>query len=297
MSAPLVSVVLVAWNRRDDVRIVLGKLRRQTYRPIEVVVVDNASEDGTAELVAADFPEVRLIRMPRNVGIAAYNTGLAAASGVYAVLLDDDSYPAPDAISRMVRRFESDPSIGVVAFDVRHVSAEDEESERSTSNVVRGFAASGYTMSFNGAGAGVRMELARGGDFYPAEFFLYNNELDAAFRVWDAGYSIVYDPACVVYHRHSPLHRDSRRAPYYYVRNIFWVVWRNYPCRLAARTTLSLFYRCFYAALEQRTAVYVRAMLDAVRGMPAVLRARRPVALDTVSRMRVAYETFFTFYR
>lgn len=297
MNGPLVSVVLVAWNRKDDVRFVLGKLRCQTYTPIEVIVVDNASEDGTAELVAADFPEVRLIRMPRNVGVAAYNTGLAAASGIYAVLLDDDSYPAPDAISRMVRRFESDPSIGVVAFDVRHVSAEDEESERSTSNMVGGFAACGYTMSFNGAGAGVRMELIRGGDFYPAAFFLYNNELDAAFRVWDAGSSIFYDPACVVYHRHSPLNRNSRRAPYYYVRNAFWVVWRNYPWRQAVEATLSLFYRCFYAALEQRTAVYLHAMLDAVRGMPAILQVRRPVTMETVRRMRVVYETFFTFYR
>ena len=109
--APLVSVVMLCWNRIDDVRESLSRLRLQTYSPIEVIVVDNASTDGTPEMVEQDFAEVRLIRMEENSGVAAYNVGFEEAEGEFIVILDDDSFPAEEAVARMVGKFQANPKL------------------------------------------------------------------------------------------------------------------------------------------------------------------------------------------
>ena len=152
-------------------------------------------------------------------------------------------------------------------------------------------------MSFNGAGAWVRADVFRRVGYYPEEFFLYNNELDTAFRVWDAGYTIRSFPDIVGYHKHSPINRNSWRAPFFYTRNAFWVVWKNYPIRPAFRVTLELIFRCFYHSLEQRTWIYLKAMWSAFARIGQLMGKRKPVHPDIVRRLRVPVNINFTFYR
>lgn len=292
MSLPLISVVLLCWNRRDDVEDTLAQLRRIRYANFEVIVVDNASEDGTAEMVAESYPEVRLFRMAENLGIAGYNAGFEVARGEYLVVLDDDSYPAPDALGRMVERFLADPSIGVVAFDVRNAAAY--RWGRAASHPV---STPAYMMSFNGAGFGIRRELFERIGWYPAEFFLYWNEQDCAYRVLDAGYRIESCSDIVALHKFSPRNRASERAPFYYTRNAFWLVWKNYPLDLALWVTVALVYRCCYHSLEQRTSVYLRAMWAAYRDSGQLVGKRRPVSRAIVRGARVAFENTFAQFR
>ncbi|MDG0794580.1 glycosyltransferase family 2 protein [Cohnella ginsengisoli] len=210
---PLVSVVMLAWNRSDDVRESLMRLREQAYQPLEIIVVDNASTDGTPEMVAAAFPEVSLLRMPENLGIAAYNRGFEKANGEFIVIIDDDSFPAKHAIGRMVDKFEANQQLAVVAFDVRNYASFDPTRDDELPSVAT--ASSGdYLMSFNGAGAGVRKSVFEQAGYYPAEFFLYNNELDTAIRIHDAGYEIAFFADVVAYHKFSPVNRSSWRAPF-----------------------------------------------------------------------------------
>ncbi|ABZ83338.1 glycosyl transferase, family 2 [Heliomicrobium modesticaldum Ice1] len=115
----LVSVVILNWNRRNDLKEGLTRLREQPYRPLEIIVVDNGSTDDSVAMVRAEFPEVRLIETGKNLGVEGYNAGFRQARGEYVLILDDDSFPAYDAITRMVSRFQADPRLGVVAFDVR----------------------------------------------------------------------------------------------------------------------------------------------------------------------------------
>lgn len=299
---PLVSIVMLCWNRIDDVRESLSNIREQRYPALEIIVVDNGSTDGTPAMVEADFPEAQLISLENNLGIEAYNIGFEQASGEYIVILDDDSFPAPDALERMVRRFEADPELGVVAFDVRNYYSYDDIKNHlaaadTGSRETQAATAKDYLMSFNGAGAGVRKDVFRRIGYYPEEFFLYNNELDTAFRIWDAGYKIEFFSDIVAYHKYSPKNRDSWRAPFYYTRNAFWLVWKNYPLTMAIRLTLGLMRSCIYYSLEQRTWIYVKAMREAFRLMPALKGKRKPVRRDIAERLRVPYELNFMFYR
>src|SRR3990170_4629146 len=118
MKNPLVSVVILTWNRKDDLLETVAELKESTYAPIEIIVVDNGSNDGTQEEINEKFSEVNFIRLEKNVGIAGYNIGMKKARGEYVVLLDSDSFPDRKAIERMVAVFESDSQIGAVAFDV-----------------------------------------------------------------------------------------------------------------------------------------------------------------------------------
>ena len=175
---PLVSIVMLAWNRKDDVRESLRHIQKIDYEPLEIIVVDNASDDGTAQMVEAEFPDVHLIKMKKNIGIAAYNVGFEQAKGKYIVIIDDDSFPARHAIRRMVQVFEKDERLGAVAFDVRNYDHYDEiknELEDTDETEEVKAVASDYLMSFNGAGVGIRKDLFKKIGYYPEEFFLYYN--------------------------------------------------------------------------------------------------------------------------
>lgn len=88
-SEPRLSVVIPTWNRRRDLERTLAALRAHEAPPFEVIVVDNASEDGTAEWVSVKHPQVRLVRLPENLGpTGARNAGVAVARGEYIVLLE-----------------------------------------------------------------------------------------------------------------------------------------------------------------------------------------------------------------
>jgi GT2 family glycosyltransferase len=92
-AAPKLSVIIVSWNASELLRACLLTLPRRTQEfPFEVIVIDNASNDGSPEMVAAEFPEVRLLRNPENVGFARANEQAAAlASGEYLLLLNPDT--------------------------------------------------------------------------------------------------------------------------------------------------------------------------------------------------------------
>ena len=298
---PMVSIVTICWNRKADIRESLRRIRDIDYPDLEIIVADNASEDGTPAMIETDFPEVRLLRMPENAGIAAYNAGFKIARGEYIVILDDDSFPHRDSLKRMVRKFENDASLGVVAFDVRNFHSYDgvktETLEEIAENSETAAAAKDYLLAFNGAGAGVRREVLKRAGFYPEEFFLYWNEQDTAFRILDMGFGIQFFSDVVAYHKFSPQNRSSRRAPFFYTRNAFWLIWKNYPTAMALNLTLRLIRGCFYAAFEQKTAVYLHAMLAAFAHIGKLRGKRKPVHRDIARRLRIPYNLAFTFYR
>ena len=108
-------VIVVTWNGRKLLRSCLEHLVQQT-EPHEVIVVDNASDDGTAEFVRSRFPGVRLVELPRNVGFGAgVNAGVAAGDGDAIVLLNNDMDADPDFLTEILAPLREDPAVGMVA--------------------------------------------------------------------------------------------------------------------------------------------------------------------------------------
>src|SRR5262245_52512173 len=119
--APDVSVCIANWNCRDYLRGCLASLLESPQGvAIEVIVVDNASTDGAADMIAAEFPEVVLIRNRENVGFAqASNQAAAGAAGRYIFFLNNDTIVPPMTLSRLVAFGDSHPRVGMIGPRLR----------------------------------------------------------------------------------------------------------------------------------------------------------------------------------
>jgi GT2 family glycosyltransferase len=114
--ACLLSVIVVNWNTQDVLRGCLKSVRDHLSEPAsETIVIDNGSQDGSAEMVLADFPHVRLIRNAENLGFGpANNQGMAVASGEFFLLLNSDARLVDDTPLRLLELMKKRPQVGVV---------------------------------------------------------------------------------------------------------------------------------------------------------------------------------------
>ena len=119
MESPLVSVVIITWNRKDDVLEGVQSIYEQNYQNVEIVVVDNGSTDGTADALAQGFPGVKIVGLDRNTGVSeGRNLGVAAAKGDIIFFLDSDASLGNDTLSDIVHKFQHDPTIGVITCKI-----------------------------------------------------------------------------------------------------------------------------------------------------------------------------------
>ncbi len=124
MTTPRISVIIVNYNGKDDLRRCLAALRESTL-PAEVIVVDNASSDGSAAMVSAEFPEVNLLEPGKNLYFCAGNNyGVDAAVGDYALLLNPDTVPPPDTLETLVSFMDSHPDYAGATMQMRYPNGE-----------------------------------------------------------------------------------------------------------------------------------------------------------------------------
>lgn len=137
--SPLLSIVVVTWNGWRDTQLLLASLRRADLPPHELVVVDNASSDGTPGLLRAAWPEVRLTCNSENRGHAAgVNQAVSLARGDLVLLLDSDTEVSPDAVRRLVEHLQSDPVIGVAAPRTFNTDGSVQQTARSLPSAMSG---------------------------------------------------------------------------------------------------------------------------------------------------------------
>jgi hyaluronan synthase len=124
----LVSVIVPVYNERDMIEIVIDALYRTTYKNIEVIVVNDGSTDGTKEIldeINKNYPQLKVIHKERGGKRHAVATGYYQSKGRYLIFIDSDSVIDKDAISEMIKTFESNPKVGTVVGDIRIWNAND----------------------------------------------------------------------------------------------------------------------------------------------------------------------------
>src|SRR5438067_8759076 len=119
VGSSLASVIVPNWNGRRWIAECLASLTAQTYRDLELLVVDGGSRDGSPELVAERFPSVRLLRLPENRGFAGnVNAGIRAASGEWIVLFNNDARAQPELVCELVSGLQDRPGAGAATAKV-----------------------------------------------------------------------------------------------------------------------------------------------------------------------------------
>jgi GT2 family glycosyltransferase len=280
-TGPEVSVVAVTRDRRSEVLHVLPRLRSLPEQP-PVLLVDNASSDGTADAVRAAHPDVEVLELGENHGAAGRTAGVLRASTPCVAFSDDDSWWAPGALECAVRLLSAHPDVAVVAARVL-VGPEERldpvcvEMADSPLGVVPEVGPA--VLGFVACGAVVRREayLAVGG--FHERFGVGGEESLLAIDLARRGWSCAYVDDLVALHHPSPV-RDLRARRAREVRNELWTLWLRRPPGTVARGTGRVLRRLREPAVRQ-------GLRQAVAGLPWVLRERAvvPVALERQLRL------------
>jgi GT2 family glycosyltransferase len=236
-----ISVIVVSWNARDHLRDCLVSVR-ESGSPLvrEIIVVDNASTDGSPEMVAAEFPDVTLIRSARNLGFAkGNNVGLAAASGSWLALVNSDVIVHPNCLRRLLEFLREHDDVGLVGPKVLGRDGQLQRTCRKLptlwNTACRAFALdnlfsrwplfSGREMRHWSQDSEADVEVLSG-CFWMARgaavervgqlderFFFYAEDVDWCKRFWDAGWKVVFVPKATATHFGGG---SSARAPLRY---------------------------------------------------------------------------------
>ena len=226
MPSPHVSVCILSHNRKSDLARTLVSLQDDP-EVLEVLVADNASEDGTVDLVHNEFPGVRLFTHPENIGIDALNTAFGAVRGELVLVLDDDAWPEPGATARAVARFAEKPPLGLIACDI--VEPASQKRWDMAYLPLRPGSGPQPWHCFVGCGFFVRTALLRAMGGYPEDFFLYANEAPVAAEVLLRGYDIEFLPEVRVFHKMPSRQSGFSQAHVFYgLRNDLQTAWRYF---------------------------------------------------------------------
>ncbi|CAN5396290.1 hypothetical protein BH09PLA1_BH09PLA1_31840 [soil metagenome] len=246
----LVSFVISTHNRRKVLLNTLASLYLcgLTRDAFEILLVDNASSDGTCEAVEREFPHVFVLPQKKNRGSCAKNLALPLARGRYVVFLDDDSYPRYGSIARMIRHFDADRDLGAAVFAVHLPDGSAE--------------CSAYPDVFIGCGTGFRRTALVEVGGLPDDFFMQAEEYDLSLRLLDAGWIVQRFDDLHVVHLKSPTARRPRRVMRLDVRNNLIVTRRYFPqhwIRPFARDWMSRYYK-IAASKKQRISFFAGAI-------------------------------------
>jgi GT2 family glycosyltransferase len=317
-----ISVVIVAFRQRVALEVALQSASAAAALVpggAEVIVVDNG---GLADLIRQTAPDARLIEPGANVGFAgAVNRAIAIAGGRWIALLNDDARLHEDALAVALGAGESDPRIGSVAGQVRFEAAPGVINsagiavdslgvavERLAGRSVAEATTGGEVFGATGCFALYRSEmLARVGGF-EERFFAYLEDVDLAWRAAAAGWTAVYEPEAVAWHRGSASSGEGSSLKYRLVgRNRVWLLARNATGAQLRRALLGILLYdgayIVYAAGTDRTLAPLQGRLQGLRRWRTMRRERdgnrTTVALSPAvtgfvqsARMHLAYRGF-----
>jgi len=286
---PCVTLVFTAHNRRDLLREALLAARLQSVQH-DTIVMDDASTDGSGEMVRAEFPEAGYFRSEISRGPCYQrNEGIRQSRTEYVVLLDDDSHlTSPETVRETLAEFD-DARVGVVAMPYVNVRL----SPRVLTRAPEGATETHVAHAFVACAHAVRRDafLAVGG--YREELFYMGEEGDVSLRLLAAGYYVRLGSAGVVHHQQEPK-RLSRRADIYGRRNDILFLWFNAPLRyllpgLASVTAKGLLLGCRrgWPSLRNMVAGLMQGYWAAAR----YATHRRPVTVPCFSMFRLLKRT------
>jgi len=212
---PLVTVNILSFNRKDELRNTLQKVYEQSYKNIEVIVVDNASSDGSPQMVKKEFPEVILVELEKNIGIAGWNTGFEIAKGEYVLVLDDDAYPARNAIELGIKEILKDSKAACIAFNISDLN---KKNKFRTKWLPAKEVSKCEWPVFVGCAALFRKKMLLRHPM-PEDYFVYQHELPISATIYTQGGKIIYLKDASAHHFFKDQFSYSKKLDQYVFRN------------------------------------------------------------------------------
>lgn len=257
---PLVSIVILNWNGKKHLLRCLTSLATATYKPIEIIVVDNHSADESVAEVKKKFPSVRIVQNTVNRGYSGGNNdGIAASHGKYVFILNNDTQVHKKFLEPLISLMEKDTWVGCV--QPKLVYGDD----RNLLNAVGSYLTRtgflyhyGYRKpadlpaynsrltiySAKGAAMLLRKKALEKVGSFDEDFFIFFEETDLCHRLWLSGYKVVYEPSSVIYHYEAvDTHREMKTY------TIMYLSYRNRIASFLKNLSLTSFMKILPALL------------------------------------------------
>jgi LmbE family N-acetylglucosaminyl deacetylase/GT2 family glycosyltransferase len=291
------TAVISTWNKCADLCENLDGLRAQIRPFAAIVVVDNASSDDTAAVLAARYPEVRLVVMPHsNFGACeTFNIGFFSAGTPLLAILDDDVVLPPEWLQRTVERLQREPeSTAIVSTEV--VEPQMPQSYLDSPHLSR----ERYMSTFRGCASLARTAAIRAANGYDERLYIYGNERDLSCRLLNLGFRVLQYPSVRAFHKTPFGIKMGKRSLYYHARNAWLTMLKYAPARDLLRLPWLVLTRVIFRGSSKERAgeitdatgtigigrslketpgafwVLIKASLSVVANLPYCLRHRQP---------------------
>lgn len=292
----LLSILIVNYNGLKHLEECLGSIYSQVFDDYEVVMVDNASRDGSVDFVTRHFPSVRIVPSPVNTGFAGGNNlGVRHCRGDYVFLLNNDTRLDKDALGSLARAIREHPRNRVFAcflIDYQRPHLADSAGD-TLYTVGRPFSFAGFpisrfteprpvTCACAGAAVYAKPLMERLGGF-DEDFFLIFEDMDLSLRARHDGEDILFLPSVRVFHKGSASlgGKLSKLTIYYSERNFLPLLLKNFPLPSLLRILPGYLFlkvlRFFHAARANCLGAYFKGNIHALGRIPSALSGRRRI--------------------
>lgn len=252
---PFITICILTYNRIDEIETSLSHIKKDLDYPedkYEIIVVDNNSSDNTSSTIKNKYPNVRLYKLKKNIGISGWNIGFLKGKGKYFLVLDDDSNPI-QGVSEAIRFLENRQEIGILACRIKQQMK------------LRVFP----LLDFIGCGVIIRKELISKIGGFARWIFLYSHEWEYTLRCLNAGYKKKNFPGCIIEHRLTKnANYTNRRFVVNTIRNYYSIYHAHFSglgrlfkilmfstftlVRMMKNRTLQYFFEGFHLFLENK---------------------------------------------
>lgn len=304
-------MVIPNWNGVEFLKACLPALQRQTFDDFEIIVVDNGSRDDSVRMIESDYPSVRLIELPDNIGFAAAcNRGIQAAHGRYIALLNNDTEADPGWLEALYLAAAQDEKTGMVAskillnLETREIDSvgmmvygDGIGRQRGRGRIDDGSFDRVEEVLYPSACAALyKREMFDDIGLFDEDFFLYCEDTDIGLRAQRAGWKAVFAPEAVVLHKYSLTGGGYSLFKAMHVeRNRMWVCVKNFPRSWILLMPFHTLRRYFFQAcgmissrgstarLKEKHSfaailwTVLKAYRSAFAGLPTMLRKRREI--------------------
>lgn len=251
---PRFSIIIVSWNALHHLRTYLPSVVQTDHPEYEIILADNASEDGSKEWVREEFPEVKIASFDKNYGYCGGNNrAVPYANGEILIFLNNDVKVEPDWLTHLDRYFDEHPEVTALQPKMRSYNQPQyfeyagaaggfidkygypfcrgrifDYTERDTGQ----YDEPSPIFWASGAALAIRKSVFKNLEGFDEDFEFHMEEIDLCWRLWNNGYEVHYCPDSLVYHLGGgslPMH--SPRKTYYNYRNNLMMLWKNYETK------------------------------------------------------------------
>jgi GT2 family glycosyltransferase len=304
MRQGLVSVVILNWNSRQFLSDCIASVQAQTYPAIEMMLIDNHSNDGSVDWLGSNYPDLPLIRNDSNFGFAkAHNQGIRQTDGEFYMPLNPDVILGENFVAEMVAVARTADDIGSASgkiyfsdkngptnriFSTGHLLPKNRKSANRgyKRRDIGQYDQADYIFGPNGAcplyKRSMLQDIQMGGQYLDENFFLYAEDYDLCWRAQLMGWRSIYTPHAVAYHRHRGTGGfESLFVQYQFARNHYMTILKNdHWSHLLLDAPYILLWELIWQAHTlvtnpRRLIAHLWAYAGFLRALPVVLRQRR----------------------